>query len=269
MNKPNESKVAKCQWWDFPLGLVQGCTHVSPECKYCRLKAKKAHWEPNSEHIKDGEWSGVVKPRYDLLDAPGKRKKPAVYAVWSDLFHHDISINFIQAAFSMMRINPQHTFIVLTECAERMFDLWSDSTFTSSKNVWLGISAENQEMYDVRIKWFSRMSGVNKVLSLEPLLGPIELGKMKDIGWVIIGAESRGNSPGRHCDCEWIYNIQRDCKCQGVPVFVKQIQLELPGGRRILRKVFSEKTAKLMPTNDLWLSAIQSASLWCREFPEG
>jgi protein gp37 len=46
------------------------------------------------------------------------------------------------------------------------------------------------------------------------------------IGWVIVGAESRGGGIGRECKIEWVRAIVAQCKEASVPVFVKQLHID-------------------------------------------
>lgn len=125
-----------------------------------------------------------------------------------------------------------------------------------SPNLWIGTSVENQEQADKRIPELLRVPAAVRFLSMEPLLGPVDLTNVEDstrekiwvdclggvfsrfvrnnldvppcgitydsvVNWVIVGGES---GPGaRPCDLEWIRSIQDQCKEAGTPVFVKQI----------------------------------------------
>ncbi len=53
----------------------------------------------------------------DQLNIPFSWKKPKVFFVnsMSDLFHVDISLEFIQSVFQVMNQNPQHIFQVLVQ----------------------------------------------------------------------------------------------------------------------------------------------------------
>ena len=119
-------------------------------------------------------------------------------------------------------------------------------------NVWLGTSVENQQAADERIPHLLSVPAKVRFLSIEPLLGPIDLSghmnskrgyfsgvdsleccgetyeKRADIDWVIVGGESGHGA--RPCRVEWIRDIVRQCKAAGVPVFVKQM-----GGNVITR----------------------------------
>lgn len=102
-------------------------------------------------------------------------------------------------------------------------------------NVWLGVSAEDQQRADERIPWLLKTPAAVRFVSAEPLLGPIDFGlrNWADLGrddcrldWVIVGGES-GPMP-RPCCLSWIRLIVDDCQAAGVACFVKQL-----GGRPI------------------------------------
>jgi protein gp37 len=119
-------------------------------------------------------------------------------------------------------------------------------------NIWVGTSVEDQPRADQRIPELLRIPAVGRFLSVEPLLGPVDLAasvKAKEacprctpptdpgcpyclgtggvpifhngaIHWVIIGGES---GPGaRQCNLDWIRSLVRQCKDASVPPFVKQ-----------------------------------------------
>jgi protein gp37 len=58
-----------------------------------------------------------------------------------------------------------------------------------------------------------------KFLSLEPLLGPLDL-KLAGIDWVIVGGESGPSA--RPMDPAWVTSIRDQCTSAGVAFFFKQ-----------------------------------------------
>ena len=65
-------------------------------------------------------------------------------------------------------------------------------------------------------------------MSLEPLLGPVllsqRLSDLAPLSWVIVGGES---GPGaRPCHPDWVRSIRDPCAAAGVPLFVKQLQID-------------------------------------------
>jgi protein gp37 len=97
-------------------------------------------------------------------------------------------------------------------------------------NVLLGVSASTQS--DLERLWpdLRRTPAVLRFLSLEPLLGPIDLRRVysgtmnenchSEADWLIIGSESGPRR--RECDNQWIAGIVRQCVDSDIPVFVKQ-----------------------------------------------
>jgi len=103
-------------------------------------------------------------------------------------------------------------------------------------NVWLGVSVENQATADERIPLLLQTSAAVRVVSAEPLLGPIKcerLGQhwlgpatqragMNDgVDWILVGGES--GPQARPCAIEWIGALVEQTKAAGVPCFVKQL----------------------------------------------
>lgn len=116
-------------------------------------------------------------------------------------------------------------------------------------NVHLGVSVENQEYADKRIPHLLATPAAVRFLSVEPLLGPVDLnvaawGKglprpsidiqarqiaivngmrlpLRALDWVIVGGES--GPCARPCDVAWIRAIAAQCRAAGVPCFVKQL----------------------------------------------
>ncbi len=93
----------------------------------------------------------------------------------------------------------------------------------SQSNMWIGVTAENQEQWDKRVPELIRIPAVKRFVSVEPMLGPIEMkgyfGMKPD--WIIFGGESGPNA--RPCNIQWIRDGLSQCRAAGVPVFVKQM----------------------------------------------
>jgi len=114
-------------------------------------------------------------------------------------------------------------------------------------NVWLGVSVEDQRAADERIPLLLRTPAAVRFLSMEPLLGPVDLWEWVDpfrsgwptpleIDWVIAGGESGPGARPMHPD--WVRSIRDQCTKAYVPFFFKQwgewalgrrmIEIELP-----------------------------------------
>lgn len=109
------------------------------------------------------------------------------------------------------------------------------------KNVWLGVSVENQHFADERIPLLLQTPAAVRFVSCEPLLGPVNLkpgqwmppmgGGPKcniyglpippDLDWVIVGGES--GPQARPMVLGWARSLVAQCQAADVPVFVKQL----------------------------------------------
>jgi len=182
----------------------------------------------------------------ECLDAPLHWRKPRCIFVcsMSDLFHEDVPAAYSSRVLKVAEACPQHRFIYLTKRPAKMQTVVSALQYIGKgpgPNVLLGISAENQARLVERRPYLRDTPCATRVLSLEPLLGPMDLASTLGLVWeksadtwmpsyqakgpfpdcVIVGGES---GPGaRECRVEWIADIVRQCVAAGVPVFVKQL----------------------------------------------
>jgi len=258
----------KIEWTDATWSPVTGCTKVSTGCKHCyaeRLWPRLA--APGQPY--EGRAFTDVQCHPDRLEQPLRWKRPRMVFVnsISDLFHEDVPDEFIDNVFMVMREVPEHTFQILTKRPKRMRDYMSVRKWPRAvtmemkppRNVWLGVSAEDQETADERIPLLLQTPAAVRFVSLEPLLGPIQFNrytlierpclvcKIEDslgekrgtnshpincgwridndlggsgISWAIVGGES--GPKARPMQTEWARSIRDECQAAGVPFFFKQ-----------------------------------------------
>lgn len=169
------------------------------------------------------------------------------------LFHPDVSFEFIARVFNVMAAArcEQHTFQVLTKRIERVQEFldWVENNQPGGTplsialevhgavpNVLLGPSIENQSACNERLPHAARLAGMGwrTMISLEPLLGPIEFSESDDAwwesdsvpAWVIVGGESGPDARPMHPD--WARSVRDQCQANGVPFFFKQWGAWLP-----------------------------------------
>lgn len=88
-------------------------------------------------------------------------------------------------------------------------------------NCWLGVSAENQQWADIRIPALLDTPAAVRIVSAEPLLGPVGLGRViHQLDWLIDGGESGLRARPSHPD--WFRSLRDQCDMAGVPYFHKQ-----------------------------------------------
>lgn len=265
---------SKIEWTNATWNPLAGCTRASEGCDSCyaakmaiRLEAMAnadiaAGKDPGSKGkyigiaTKNGRgvpiFNGTINLDIAELQRPYTWKKPRMIFVnsMSDLFHKDVPEWFINDVFRVMAENKQHIFQVLTKRPQRAAD-WANGMLP--KNIWFGTSVENQEQADKRIPELLTIPAAVRFLSMEPLLGPVDLwewigrfdwrptydywrawlkmhGMDTDgkpvliekggIDWVIVGGESGPNARPMHPD--WARGIRDQCQEAGVPFFFKQ-----------------------------------------------
>jgi len=198
--------------------------------------------DPAREKTYFDGWNGKIALVESALNKPLHWKKPRMIFVnsMSDLFHPSVPFEFIDKVIDVFNKCPQHTGQLLTKRAERMKEYFCrgvkiDENNTTEmfmrpnvaflQNLWLGVTAENQEWWDKRKKDFLSIPAVVHFVSNEPCLGGIVYTDedLQQLDWVIVGAESGPKS--RWCPVGDIRSIVGQCKDAGVPVFVKQIHI--------------------------------------------
>ena len=95
---------------------------------------------------------GVTLRPHKIRD-PIKWKTPAKIFVnsMSDLFHREIPDDYLRQIWDTMLVADWHVYQVLTKRAHRMAHKIEALRLPTPAHIWLGVSAENQEMADSRI----------------------------------------------------------------------------------------------------------------------
>lgn len=196
------SDKTSIEWCDSTWNPVTGCTEVSPGCDHCYAKTFAERWRGTPGHYFERGFDVQLRP--DKLDQPLRWRKPRRIFVnsMSDLFHDDVPDDYIAKVWEVMARCPQHTFQILTKRHGRMRSLLNASTFNSPPlpNVWLGVSAENQQWADIRIPALLDTPAAVRFVSAEPLLGPIDLSRWlaPQVGQQSSGVVSLDNQVGQH-----------------------------------------------------------------------
>jgi protein gp37 len=143
---------------------------------------------------------GEVRIWPERLEIPLRWKRPRRVFVdsMSDLFHEAVPLEFIARVLSVMYRARRHEFIVLTKRPERMRAYMesfgqADKTAEMFRNVILGVSVEDQASADARIPLLLATPAARRIVSAEPLLGPVDLRGWMHIAWQCSGC--RGYFP--------------------------------------------------------------------------
>src|ERR1022692_3854075 len=173
------------EWTDATWNPVRGCTKISPGCKHCYAEtfAERFRGVPGHPYERG----------FDLRLVPEKLAEPLRWASpktifvnsMSDLFHKNVSDDYIRAVAKVMAMGNWHTYQVLTNRSERMRDLLATklNEFAALPHIWWGVSVEDIKYGLPRIEHLRQSPAAVRFLSLEPLLedlGPINL---EGISW--------------------------------------------------------------------------------------
>jgi protein gp37 len=172
----------------------------------------------------------------------------------SDLFFEEVPFEFIAAVLGVIAATPRSDFLVLTKrCAQAgAFFAWLTDVAGSGgevaycvraarrhgvkrmpetveaewplPNLWLGVSAEDQQRADERVPVLLGLPAGVRWVSYEPALGPVTFERWLSgpvrLDWIVIGGES-GNG-ARPFDLDWAREVIGECMRAGVAAFMKQ-----------------------------------------------
>lgn len=200
------------QWTEKTWNPLQGCHKLSAGCKNCYMFSEKKRYgqDPNT----------VVRSKDATFYAPLKWKEPSLIFTcsWSDWFIEEGDAHR-DDMWGVIRQTP-HIYQILTKRADRIAGHLPVDWGEGWKNVWLGVSVENQKER-WRIDALRNVAAAVRFLSCEPLVEDVGKLDLTGIHWVIVGGESGHGA--RQCDLAWIDSIVKQCKAAGVACFVKQL----------------------------------------------
>ena len=117
------SNHSTIEWTDATWNPVRGCTKISPGCAYCYAEtfAERFRGVPGHPYERG----------FDLRLVPEKLAEPLRWGTprmifvnsMSDLFHEEVSDDYILRVVQVMQLANWHTYQVLTKRSERMHGL--------------------------------------------------------------------------------------------------------------------------------------------------
>ena len=254
----------KIDWCDSSWNPITGCLHG---CEYCYARGianrfgtlfkgdilpedEGLSFLPNTpetfceldEPIRNVD--GKIEPypanfyptlhRYRLNDYVEKKGRNIFVCSMADLFGNWVSLEWQREVFAACRKAPQHNYLFLTKNPGMYAVLDKQGELPTDSNMWFGTSVTTPDdpfPYNGKNKH-------NLFLSIEPLLADFGVGSadaLKDIGWVIIGAET-GRRKGKVVpEKAWVDNIVSQCRENNIPVFMKE-SLRALYGNDLLRE---------------------------------
>ena len=239
------AEKSKIEWTDGSWNCVTGCTKVSAGCTNCYAETLSLRLQKMGTKRYRNGFKLTLHP--DALNIPLKWKEPKKIFVnsMSDLFHKDVPFDFIDKVWDVMEKANWHIYQILTKRPEIMLKYIEERRKASPasniqpNHIWLGTSVEDSRVVH-RIDTLRQVPATIRFISFEPLIGDVGNLDLSGIHWAIVGGESGKNH--RPIKEEWVLNIQKQCRAQGVAFFFKQWGgiTSKSGGRLLQGKTYDE-----------------------------
>lgn len=239
-------------WCDHTITAgVYGCDPISEGCRLCwsaRLASTRFRHLPKYAGLTTGRaFNGTVRIVPEEADEPLHLRKPRgriFVASKADLFHHLVPAEHVARLFAAMIAAPQHTYQLLTKRGPRMEKMLRSAEFWQLVSdrlgelwhcpppapltmvpewIWIGVSVEDQKAVRRRVPPLLRTPALTRWLSVEPLLGPVDLSPYLTgpaIHWVVVGGESGTDAYAMHP--AWVRTVRDQTVAAGVAFFFKQ-----------------------------------------------
>ncbi|HCP78610.1 MAG: hypothetical protein CML16_14940 [Pusillimonas sp.] len=254
------SENSKIEWTDHTFNPWEGCQKVGPGCDHCYAETRNArfsggqavNWGPGAPRRRTGAanwrkplaWNAA---HFEFFAKHGRRQR-VFCASLADVFDNEVDQKWRRDLFDIIELTPNLDWLLLTKRIGNVVRMLPSHDWAARGNVWLGATIVNQEEANRDIPKLLQVPARVRFLSMEPLLGPVNLTDVPmpesghgyheyspiitgnslersqlckpKIDWVIVGGES---GPGaRPMHPEWARSLRDQCQAAGVPFLFKQ-----------------------------------------------
>jgi len=256
----------KIEWAHHTFNPWIGCTKVGPGCDHCYAEKERAStvlgvkWGANMPRHRTGDENWKKPGRWNKeAEREGVRYR-VFCASLADVFDNEVPDSWRIDLLDLIHRTPHLDWLLLTKRignAHHMLNTAASNltggapTWWNAEawpNVWIGATICNPPEAARDIHKLLAVPAARHFLSLEPLLGPVDLtvidvngdaeiyplrgttdcvdgeGDPADdlpaIDWVIVGGESGPNARPMHPD--WARSLRDQCQAAGVPFLFKQ-----------------------------------------------
>lgn len=259
------AKETGIEWCDSTFNPWIGCTAVSPGCDNCYASRSTparvfgVRWGAGEPRRRTAEASWAQPRQWNDLHeaflAQHGRRRRVFCASLADVFDNDVPAAWRADLFEMILATPHLDWLLLTKRIGNVQPMLLEEGMPQGTreqlpaNVWLGMTAVNQQELDRDLHKLVAAPASTRFLSIEPMLGPMRLRWLpawwnsekglssgvrpreqyaatneydgaRCIDWIIAGGES---GPGaRPPQAQWFRDLRADCDAAGIPFFFKQ-----------------------------------------------
>lgn len=252
------SENSNIEWTDHTFNPWEGCQKVGPGCDHCYAETRNArfgggtaiNWGPGAPRRRTSasNWNKPLawNAAHDAFFAAHGRRQRVFCASLADVFDNEVDTAWRMDLFSLIAQTPNLDWLILTKRIGNVMKMCSGDGLMFDmicSRVWLGATIVNQEEADRDIAKLLAVPARVRFLSMEPLLGPVDLcniphplrakgadwvrlqalatnGIGEGINWVIVGGESGPGARPMHPD--WARDLRAQCAAAGVPFLFKQ-----------------------------------------------
>jgi protein gp37 len=249
------------EWTDHTFNPWIGCQKVGPGCDHCYAEAMMAdrygrvEWGPHGSRQRTSPANWKKPLAWDRAAAKAGRRDRVFCASLADVFdnHGSITSDWRGDLWRLIHRTPNLDWLLLTKRPGNILDMLPDGYGAPAwgegwPNVWLGCTVVNQAEADRDIPKLLAVPAAVHFLSMEPLLGPVDLTSIKlmlapdvigarfnaltgryngrlapkdaSLDWIICGGESGLGARPMHPD--WARSLRDQCQAAGVAFQFKQ-----------------------------------------------
>ncbi len=223
------------EWCDHTFNPWEGCQKVSPGCDHCYAETRNArfngtavNWGPGAPRRRTSEanWKKPLKWNREaqaFFAAHGRRQR-VFCASLADVFDNAVDPQWRADLFALIDQTPNLDWLLLTKRIGNVDAMTREALalrpppviHTSAEleslpdNVWLGITVVNQEEADRDIPKLLAINASVRFLSMEPILGPVNLLPFFDPSGACCGGEPEYQCEGCPSNAPWRYSVPSD-----------------------------------------------------------
>lgn len=247
------SETSKIEWTDSTFNPWEGCAKVGPGCDHCYAESRNArfgggtavNWGPGAPRRRTSaaNWRKPLQWNRDgTFYAIHGRRQRVFCASLADVFDNGVDPAWRADLFRLIAETANLDWLLLTKRIGNVPTMLRRMDVERlPDNVWLGATIVNQAEADRDIPKLLAVPARVHFLSMEPLLGPVDLERpmpgpdldqgsgaaicqpwmiQSGIDWVIVGGESGTSARPMHPD--WARSLRDQCAAAGVPFLFKQ-----------------------------------------------
>lgn len=254
----------KIEWADHTWNPWEGCQKVGPGCDHCYAENRNArfaggqaiNWGPAAPRRRTSanNWNLPLRwnAQAEAFQAQHGRRQRVFCASLGDVFDNAVDVQWRADLFTLIHQTPNLDWLLLTKRIGNVQPMLAELAHGNDHdlsllemmplpNVWIGATIVNQAEADRDIPKLLAVPARVRFLSMEPLLGPVNLERPRPgpdldqgggskicqpwliqsgIHWVIVGGESGPGARPMHPD--WALSLRDQCEAVGTAFMFKQ-----------------------------------------------